>query len=603
MSDFNENVATVSCGIDVYPISGGAYSIQGGQVLSCTVQKSVEGEARGTFTFVLAPGGPWGVDSALTWVDVLPVMSTVVIAMQRGSRSNVILVGVIEAAGEDLRWGRDVRRQQIFRGSDCSIYFLSFAWAVFSTLGILNTTLIGEALGILGAGVPSIFSPALFGQTSSGSYVNPIAIAQALYKLMVYPGGILGKTRLNYGNNTTIPLQQAFSTIWESYLPDTTILFGDFLATFDGRWWDKFKDLLEWPFYQFFVTTSPRGAYLPPSTGPSTTGLLPSPPTTATGSLAGGDVVLNTSVAAQAPEGFYFSSASLPGAIPASPVVVARVNPLPALTLGVKSPTDPGVWGNMDLSRWNALPLFQPDSGILSSRPTFSMDEVGNFFYINPKYFAASALGTGTSIVPTAYLFLTAGDPASIMTYGYKPRLMVTHWLYDPQYAALGVATNAFAQTIATLLARLCSYYSPTPLMSRSVVTLPLRPDVLPGMRFRYAPSKGPQTWDYYIDSATWTYNYGARSISTTTLSLSRGLPTQIYQDGGAANSLLRAIHLGDAQRTASPENVEQAVGEYTFGAAGGLTPTLSTIVPLNNASVASFLGNLGEIYVSPQMK
>jgi len=574
----SENVATVGCAIDIYPFEGENYTLTDAQVTACSVQAGIDSGAPGTFNMTLAPGGPAGVDDPNTWAMVITPMSLVVIAMQRGSRAQVVMVGVVQTPAEILQWGDTVVRQQSIQGYDFTAFFTQFNWATFSTVGATAETLIGQALGTnSGGAIAQQLSPALIGiQGSQGA--TPSTIAQAWFNLMMGPGSIMGQTVVPY-KSTQYNVHNLFATRWENYLTEQglTVPMGDFLATVDGTWMSKFKDLLPDPWYEFFIITAPQNAYSFPGM-PAVSGSASA--TSSTGVASAGSL--------------QFASSGMPYATPAMPTIVSRVKPLPALTLTVSNPQDSGTFGNLDMARWNALPLFQPDSGVILSQQTFPIDEAQNVYFVSPKWIYANMMGTGTDIVPTTFLFIMGADPASIHRYGYRPMFMSTPWLYDPVYAGTNLEPQNMAQLMATLLARLMSYFHPTALMAKAVVVLPLRPDIMPGCRFTYQPSKSDVYWDYYIDNVQHNYNFGGDSVSTTTLTLSRGLPSIIYQSGAASGSFLNAIHMGDAMRQG---------GEYTIGVPSGLGPTLQTVVPLNSANLSSFLGGIASIYVSAQAK
>lgn len=606
----SENVSTVGCTVDLYPFESSPISISGGQILSCSVQKSIKGSAVGTFSLVLAPGGPQGVDDPIPWIQYATPMSLCVIAMSRGSRAQVVMVGLVTSAVEAIEWGDGVIRRQVIRGMDFQLFFNSFNWATMATVGLTSASLFGAAIGVPAGGAAASFSPALFGLTGANSWANPVQIGQAFLKLMLAPGSIMGTTRVPYQNQTTILVANALATIWENFL-NIGVPFGDYLATLEGDWASKFLDLFPYPWYEWFTITAPQGYYVPPGSKQGGSG-APSPTTLDFNGVA----VPSVTVTAQAPNGTLFKSLSMPNAVPAAPTMVARVNPLPALTVNVSSPSDNGTFGNMDMTRWNALAPpgqseagmptvlpFTPDSGVFSSSLVFDISEVRNTFYINPRWFAANLLSTGTNTAPVPFFFLMGGDAASVHRYGYRPAFETIGWLYDPVSGGTGLTTPQFAQTVATMLARLMSYYEPTPLMARSVATLALRPDLMPGFRFRYAPSKSPISWDFYIDAVQHDYTFGGRGPSTTTLQLSRGLPTSIYEAGGAKESLLFNIHTGNAQRTSNPPSGTASVDSYVASVPTGLGPALTTVNPMNNAILQEFLSGIATTYSTPGMK
>ena len=113
---------------------------------------------------------------------------------------------------------------------------------------------------------------------------------------------------------------------------------------------------------------------------------------------------------------------------------------------------------------------------------------------------------------------------------------------------------------------------------------MPLTPEILIGTRFRYAPYKGAPSWDFYVEGFQHRFIFGGNS--TTTLTLSRGLPTSVYQDV----TVLSAIHTGDATRTGS---------SYTRGLPAGTGPALQIVN--TPPQLSAMAGNLAEIFVTPQ--
>ena len=47
--------ASVSCSVEIYPFEAGRFTLQGGQIRSATVSKSLRGNAAGTFSIDLHP--------------------------------------------------------------------------------------------------------------------------------------------------------------------------------------------------------------------------------------------------------------------------------------------------------------------------------------------------------------------------------------------------------------------------------------------------------------------------------------------------------------------------------------------------------------------
>ena len=145
MSILDLSQASPTCAVEIYSPTG-QVAYAGGGVRNLTVQKSVT-SASGTFTFMLAPNGS---DSPLNNLPgiVIP-MSTVLIGLQRGGRSNIVMVGVVTSAVESTQWTPNgVQRQIQISGEDFSYWFNSYN---YYTLGFLGSTP-GSLLGDSGVG-------------------------------------------------------------------------------------------------------------------------------------------------------------------------------------------------------------------------------------------------------------------------------------------------------------------------------------------------------------------------------------------------------------------------------------------------------------------
>jgi hypothetical protein len=125
--------------------------------------------------------------------------------------------------------------------------------------------------------------------------------------------------------------------------------------------------------------------------------------------------------------------------------------------------------------------------------------------------------------------------------------------------------------------------------MARGDVTIPLAPHVLVGTRFRYAPYKDMINWDFYVESVTHSFVFGGES--TTSLSLTRGLPSSIYADA-SDDGLLKAIMVGDAMRLN---------GRYTKGLPEGSEKALQFFATVDQA--AELNQHLATVNVTPQVK
>lgn len=565
-SNFTHAVSTVQCSIEVYPYEGGMYHIDPGQIVACTVSKNMG--RGGGFSVTLAPGGPGGPNSQVQWSEIITPMSFILIGMQRGTHASIVMAGIVDPINDSEVWSSAnpprVTRGFNFSGSDFSYFFTVFNWFAMTALGLADGQAFGTALGITPIGVPHVISQGQFGGYSSNSN-NPVAIGKFWYeKIMTGKGtGILGQSYVPYKNNSRVIFQDAMAAVWENY-KGVYVPFYEFGLAAEGSWYDKFKLIFPAPWYEFFVTTAPAGLYTP----------------------QGGD--------AQVTAGYQFSMQSLPSAAPVSPTLVARINPTPNLKTSAPSAGQAIKFLGLDMARWNALHVFTEEGlPYRSTQTQFTAASARNFYYLNPTTLRTMYGDNNGNVVPYVYYMMGAGDAASIHRYGFRPELTSTVWVADPtggvaeNNAELNVANN----TIAQLIGRQIAEYHPTPLMALSNVALPLRPDIYPGFRYRYAPFKTTSTltWDYYIESVTHSYAFGAPA--TTTLNLSRGLPSKVYaasENGG----VLEAIHMGNAQRLN---------GQYQKGLPAGSAPALISFGPPD--SIKQFMSNVAHIFVTPQQK
>jgi hypothetical protein len=561
-----EPFAGVRCSIEVYPFEGGEnkWTIQDGQILACTVNKP-HGSSGGTFNLTLAPGGPNGVEGSPTWSEIITPMSLVLIGMQRGKNAAIIMIGVVRSVGESQMWltsgdgsASSVRRGQTIHGEDFSYYFLSQNYSAMSVYGFTSGTVMGAALGVPPElGFPAGFSPGMVGGTSD-TPSNPSLVARSWFDLMMGPKGLMGQSFVPYWpSGFRLLVRDILKRIWEEY-PAQIPMWASFLA-YEGSWMAKFQDILPWPWYEFMVTTAPIGAY---------------------------EETLDKSVVVPQ-TGFVMTS--MPEAGPASPVLVARINPIPVLNGTATVAGGKITLGTIDVKRWSKLPVYElAGAGFASSSINFSINDVRNAYFINPTSMTPGFGGSNANFSPAPFLFTMFGDPASIKRYGYRPEIRTTQWWFDQlgmfaQDPALG-----FAQGVADCLLMVIAQYHPTPLMARGSVTIPLRPDILPGNVFRYLPFKSADTWDFYVEGVQHSFMFGGRS--TTTLSLARGLPSSVYADT-TEGGLLESIWTGNAQR---------ADGIYKVGLPKDTGPGL-TVIESTSASISSFLGGIGEAYVAPQ--
>lgn len=552
--------ANETCSVELYPFEGGPISLQGGQIRSVTVRKSIRGASAGTMEVELAPGGPRGVEDPITWSQVITPMSHMLVGMSRGDDSAIVMDGIVTGAGDAQSWSTtdqnaSASRAQGIAGADFGWFFRSFNWFALTFYGLMAGTPVGNALDFIPAGLTNLLNQGLTGGT------GPAQVGEVWYdRVMAGDKGILGKTFVPFINGSRVSFTQAVGTLWENY-SEAFIPTADYFMTTEGTWADKFQALFPEPWYEFFVTTAPSGFYTPTSgfSGVSGAGTL-------------------------------FNMKSMPYAPAAGPQVVARVNPVPKISAGFAS-ADTAVFGNIDVTRWNGLPLFDYTTqgfGFLSSSVGFSAEGAANFYMLNPTAFKTLFGNNNTNNIPFPFSFVAAADAASVQRYGFRPFIGTTRWMYDPNGTA-AQSGKTITNTILSLTTAMVSWAHPRPLMLTGTVTIPLAPNVRVGTRFRYVPFKDGVPWEFYVEGIEHRFIFGGRS--STTLTLSRGLPASIYQDV-SADGLLRAIHIGNAMRDG---------GYYVVGLPDGTGPALQFVTTTEQAQTLN--QQLSNIPNTPQAK
>lgn len=538
-------LATPACYVDIYPFEGGVYSINGdnARLRRLTVDKSIRGE-QGTFSMTLLPGGPFGMNARPGWIDILTPMSLVVIGMERAGRAQIVMIGVVRTIGQTEVWvpGKGVQRALQVTGADFGYFF---SLQNYYTQSLLNATL-GSPLGVTGA-LTAVDNGLVAG--------TPDSVGKAWYqKIMAGPQSLMASLTFAY-QGTRLTFFQMVSTWFEKYTQaDIDIPLGDNFMTADGTWNQKFNEIFPFPWYEFFITTAPVGTY-PAS---QTTGLA-------------------------------LSSLSLPTAEPASPQLVARVNPLPRL-VNTGSTATPVF--EMDFSLWDKLPQYRLDVGSpVQSSMQFDDSELRNFYVINPMWLSNQFGVTNDMQTPFTFLFASWVDTASIHRYGYRPEISELHWFSDSmgvtaqQNSAAGVGIPGFEILVADLALKKISHHEPTANMAKSTATTNIRPDILPGNKFNFAPFKDAQRWTFYIEAVSHTWEFGGNC--TTSLTLTRGLPDTVYDN----EALMTALHIGNAQRIN---------GQYVIGLPPGLGPSLQ---PVNYNNMAAITGGIAAIFAAPQAR
>ena len=551
--------AAPGCAIEVYPFEAPALNLTPGQLTSVTVRKSLRGDGVGTFDIQLAPGGPLGAEDPLTWSQIITPMSHVRIGLSRGADAAIVMDGVVTGVGESQVWRTSSEgvssagRGQGVSGGDFGWFFRSFNYYALTFYSLTAGTPVGGALDFVPGSLSALLSRGAIGG-SSASDSNPVVVGKVWFEIMT---GILAKTILPTGSQQ-LTFSQMLTRNWEKY-PNVYIPYADFFMTGEESWSEKFQTIFPMPWYEFFITTAPATAYA------------------ITGDGGSQDIGLVSAMAA------------MPTAQPAGPCLVARVNPVPAFDILNLSQGQSQVAGDIDVSRWNNLPIYDFTAlpfGILRSSVTFSANAARNFYQLNPTGYSTITTNNANSI-PFPFLFVAAADPASVQRYGFRPQIGTTRWLFDPRGTAAQNAGVSVEQTILTLTGKLISWYHPAPLMALAEVTLPLAPSVLIGTRFRYAPFKSGESWDFYIEA--YEHNFVFGGTSTTKLTLTRGLPTAVYA-GTAADGILRAIHTGNAMRQG---------GRYVVGLPPGTELPLQIVSTPDQA--AQLTGHLAAVFVTPQ--
>lgn len=534
MVDFQNLFATPQAFLEIYPHEGGSYAITRNQLLSCSTKKFMK-EPAGSFTITLAPGGPKGPNVGPSWLDVITPMSFAMIGMSRGQFSNIVMLGVVTNISESWAFptsqGETVQRNTIIRGMDFGYFFTHFSWYA---LTFLNVSAAGLTAA-LGAGGNTGALGTLPNQGGGLNSGTPDQVGASWYSNVMDGGsGILSRTWIENGLNNPVMWKDAMAVQFEQYISAAKVFFSFTYVNAEENWYDKFTKIFPYPFYEFFIMTAPAGFY---SKALSTTWNT-----------------VNT--------GINFTMQRLGSKFPSQINIIARVNPFPYVQPGNLTASAPTggpsesassevsngqqwSFGNIDMTAWNNLPLFQEDTSLLRTTEQFSEAEVRNFFFITSPYLKTQFGGSNNAVTPPLLQLQCTVDPGSVHRFGFRPVFMETEWLSDPQGIIAQTGSMNLAQVLATMTMQLSSQYEPVSLMMQAARVGALRPDIIPGCKFQYQPLKEPSIapWIFYIEGVEHNYVFGGQS--TTTLTLSRGLPAPVY--GNAA--LLKDIHVGNAER------------------------------------------------------
>lgn len=521
-----------------YTFNAGNPTSYGG-VIGASVSKNIRSTSPGSFDMELTPGGPasiGGVDSTISWTSIITPMSLVVLYMARGNSKRIVMVGLVTAINETQNWnGRSVQRTIHITGTDCQYFFSTFSYYTLTFLGAMATAgfaLDGQPIGLAGF---------IFNEFGGVIQASP-AVEGALWfiKVMVGEGNAqvpacLEQTYVTYQGKSVL-LKKLFAYSFQAFqeLGQTVIDGGIFdISNSESDWMAKFYTVFPLPYYEFFVTTATAADY------PLETGAISALPKNPVANVATGF--------GQA--GFQINASS-PGYDPVFPLAIARISPLPWIELDTTTGTLPD---NMSVSsgtyhddRWQALPLYSYPYGFITSSVEYGLDEIGNFFGVMTSDVRQASDNLGGSPLMTSLETLGGYmDRWSIDSYGYQPKFKAVRWLTTPVNdlsAPPNLLDKVFYRKV--LLGKLASYYVPTPNMLKGSVTIPLWPSVIPGTRFEYAPFKNSTKYTFYVEGVSHRFRFGGPS--TTTLTLSRGLPSAVYAN---SNHQMSDLHLDNLAR------------------------------------------------------
>lgn len=610
MSGSSPLLASPTCTVDIYPWEGGLYSIQGGQLLACEISKDIR-SGDGSAVLVLAPGGPNGVQTAPSWSEVLSLRSLVVIAMSRAGHSNVVFVGVVEGVREEQGWfpaQRVVRTIQV-TARDWMAWFRDFQWSALSVLALTN----GLAIAYV-TDLPTDSGLAATTLSAGENAGNPSQVGwDWFHTIMGGAGGgegILDQTSFPYQGQ---PLQwsQATTAWFESY-PIASFPNSFYYISRAGNWLGKFREIFDDPWYELLIGTVPvSGGIWFTAPQASGGGGVPFGPIGGLATVTNGQLV-GASPQTGGPTSWYwpgqaFTSVSTPGAAPAVACIVARINPHPDLVLqtgggpqtgGLATQASSGLAGQQAYSysqqatstRWEALPLFQPDLGtasFINASTRLFLTGYANFFFVNPRWLASEVAGANPAGGPYPILYSGAANPAGIHRFGLHSYVKDTYWWADLALLAQqsdAVQTGTYNSLYAGLTTRCASLMTPLPIMRAGDCLQPLRPDIFPGCRWRMTPFPNEGTWDFYIQGVNHSWKFGGPS--TTKVTLDRGLPTAVYENTTQlALALTGNLQFQNGVPVAAPASA--GPGLQTFSSAP--------------AELRQLLGEIAGIFSNPQ--
>lgn len=554
------------------------------------VNKSVLDSNISTFSILLAPGGPKGVDDPQTWTSILTPMSLVVIGMSRGTLNSgkpnkrIVMVGIVLSTEEIQQWEHNtVQRSVMVQGMDFTYYFANFSLYQFAALGVLNAS---PAVG-------GTFTSSVGGVAPSAGLSGtdpPIKTAVSLYEFMwgQIPGilippptflqniglGLMASTQVTL-NGAGTKISQLLGINFVSLVVDIQgqessimpILWAFSIG--DGNWLGQFKEIFCDPFYEFFVITATSTDVFTPYDQSGLTGSIPS----SVSPLIPIQVKNTPTI-----------SIKMPGYPDAELYVVARVAPPPFVDQN----------DVLHQTEWQSLTTYT-DGGFISSRVSYSLTNHCNMFFIIPTFMATAFGGAGASNLAVAVEAAGAATNLYGMSkYGYRPKSVETKW-FAGNYTGLGSDLDSsfalYADQLQYLQMKLAAFHTPAPQMLEGEVVLPLRPDILPGNKFLYYPFKGNNTsfnssYTFYVPAIRHLWQFGG--VTTTTLQVTRGLPSDIYTD----QDMLSNVLLGNTemQYNTNSSTASDAGAKYVVRS----DASLNSLPGISIVTVGGNLANIG---------
>lgn len=545
-------IGTPDIGVEIWPHEGGSFTFYGSKtgILSAEINKNIRDKDGGKFVINVAPGGPKGVNDNTSWQQIITPMSLAIITLSRAGSKRIVMIGVVLSVSETQTWTKQgVRRVTQILGADFTYFFSSFSFYTMAYLALQGAAGLAEVgtgpAGYLAGASGKFFlgAPAQVGQ----DWLTTIMLgpAPAGAKSPDVTIAVLQQTYVMY-QNQKIPLYQLIGNWFEAFVDNGTAVSVPYLSDVmneEGTWFDKFLAIFPAVNYEFFITTAATSDYPGISSSLNTT---PSKQFDFTDSFA--------TVPSQ--------TVNVQGFNPVSPLVIARVNPLPWIVYNNNGPTGPSV-STPAQDRWNALPTYSLGTfGYISSRVDYNTEDIANFFVINSWDTNAIAGAVGTDAASFAMIFLGAVVAHnSINTYGFRPKSEVLRWLTYFDKGTFPQLEKNKLTVAQVLLGKLASYYIPSPYMLKGEISFPMWPDVLPGNKFTYTPYKNTDTYEFYIEGVTHTYEFGGESM--TSLTLNRGMKLSDYNDPSILAGVMADTYFRQNGKLVQRPDITTTVGAY----------------------------------------